>query len=592
MVTLKILYDVEGWAYYNNAVALQKYAPPDFEVSLAAYLHDSDLKEALGDAPPDILVLCRFQSIRKVRDELQRLNWPTKLVSIWNNGWPERSNILADVLDKSDLVVFANYATWNNAGRPAHGVMIPIGVDLDIFNVRKPIAERQPKVLWCGSELMRELKGYDEYAVPLATRLERQGICTNFRLVDSFSDRNLAPEEMADWYNTGTVFVCTSRTEGTPNVALEAAASGCALVSTRVGNMTELIRNGENGMLVDREIVTIHDAVEKAILRHTQLATAMQTTIANWSWEKRSKQFYKVVRPLARSVDRTAPIKIAEGKPDLSDEVTVFVLTVGAPSYESCLSFLRRQDCRFRLEIIDHVAPISAANQRMHDRCKTPYFVQVDEDMLLYPHAVRTLHRTIKSQPPNIALYCAYLHDVHLGRPVQGVKIHRHDIVRNYPFRNVAGCDVEQNRRLRADGYNYAVQALGSGRDPFTNTLGLHGVAWTDETIYLRYFILESRRRHESGFGVWQSELFTELGAKFRQDPSRQNFLALMGALIGWMEPEYSNPFEKDFHKYGDTPGLQAVLRMLDELEATPGRSDTDDGLGDIDPSLSSKLAE
>jgi len=32
--TLKIIYDVPGWAFHNEALALCKYAPPDFEVSL------------------------------------------------------------------------------------------------------------------------------------------------------------------------------------------------------------------------------------------------------------------------------------------------------------------------------------------------------------------------------------------------------------------------------------------------------------------------------------------------------------------------------------------------------------------------------
>ena len=75
---------------------------------------------------------------------------------------------------------------------------------------------------------------------------------------------------------------------------------------------------------------------------------------------------------------------------DISDLVTVFVSTVGYPTFESCIENLQRQDCIFELNVIDHVAPMSAAFQRMLEECVTPYFVQVDEDMLLYPGAVRT----------------------------------------------------------------------------------------------------------------------------------------------------------------------------------------------------------
>src|SRR5690348_11399473 len=97
-------------------------------------------------------------------------------------------------------------------------------------------------------------------------------------------------------------------------------------------------------------------------------------------------------RHVERMPERVTAGSVMENRPDLSAEVTAFVLTVGAPSFDECMRRLDRQDCRFRREVIDHVAPMSQALQCMLDRCETPYFIQVDEDMLLYPHAVRTLH--------------------------------------------------------------------------------------------------------------------------------------------------------------------------------------------------------
>ena len=40
----------------------------------------------------------------------------------------------------------------------------------------------------------------------------------------------------------------------------------------------------------------------------------------------------------------------------------------------------------------------------MLDECTTPYFVQVDEDMLLYPHAVRTLHERMAAAATEVAM--------------------------------------------------------------------------------------------------------------------------------------------------------------------------------------------
>ena len=41
-----------------------------------------------------------------------------------------------------------------------------------------------------------------------------------------------------------------------------------------------------------------------------------------------------------------------ETRCDLSAELSVFVLTVGAPSFAECMRRLEAQDCRFHLEVV------------------------------------------------------------------------------------------------------------------------------------------------------------------------------------------------------------------------------------------------
>jgi hypothetical protein len=100
---------------------------------------------------------------------------------------------------------------------------------------------------------------------------------------------------------------------------------------------------------------------------------------------------------------RNAPSPSRPTRLDLSSEVTVFVTTIGAPSYAACRELLRRQDCTFTLDLVEGITPLSVALQQMLDRCRTPYYVQVDEDMLLYPQAVRTLFERMASAPPEVA---------------------------------------------------------------------------------------------------------------------------------------------------------------------------------------------
>ena len=61
------------------------------------------------------------------------------------------------------------------------------------------------------------------------------------------------PRALAPLYHAIDVYVVSSRQEGGPKAILEAMSSGVAIVSTRVGQATDLIRHGENGWLVDVE---------------------------------------------------------------------------------------------------------------------------------------------------------------------------------------------------------------------------------------------------------------------------------------------------------------------------------------------------
>ena len=143
------------------------------------------------------------------------------------------------------------------------------------------------------------MKGYDDCLMPLARRLEALGIPTDLRLVDSKGPDVRPAREMADWYNTGTVLVCASAAEGTPNPALEAAACGCVVVSTPVGNMPELIRSGENGYLVERTVDALLQGVRAAVANHATLAPRLHADIQAWGWARQTVAHFAAFRRVA-----------------------------------------------------------------------------------------------------------------------------------------------------------------------------------------------------------------------------------------------------------------------------------------------------
>jgi len=78
--------------------------------------------------------------------------------------------------------------------------------------------------------------------------------------------------DMRAVYHQAAVCVLTSDHEGTPNVLLEAMASGVPVVSTNVGGVPDIVRHGETGFLYEPEnldglVASLSDLVKNRMLR-------------------------------------------------------------------------------------------------------------------------------------------------------------------------------------------------------------------------------------------------------------------------------------------------------------------------------------
>jgi hypothetical protein len=253
---------------------------------------------------------------------------------------------------------------------------------------------------------------------------------------------------------------------------------------------------------------------------------------------------------------------IKTGRPHLTD-TTVFVTTIGdKANFADCLAHLKIQTVRCRIEVIDHVAPMSAAFQQMHVRCRTPFYIQVDEDMILFPKAVQTLQRLIRRSPPNVAMICAPLWDCDIRAAIQGIKIYRHAIVKDYPYENTLSCEIRQLDQIVSAGFTTISLPLRNRSTCF----GEHGKHYTPETIFSRWqrtFQKHNRLGHIKWIEPWAEWLLQ----RYLKSRDTLHLYAFLGAVAG-ISGVAPTDGEKDWREPNDV--LQRIKRYF---PATPASS-------------------
>jgi len=80
-----------------------------------------------------------------------------------------------------------------------------------------------------------------------------------------FVPRQTDNVSMVRLYNSARMLVCASTVEGNPRVTAEAMACGTLVLSTPVGIMPELIRDGDNGFLVPRDVDGLASAMRRVL---------------------------------------------------------------------------------------------------------------------------------------------------------------------------------------------------------------------------------------------------------------------------------------------------------------------------------------
>lgn len=329
MKSIAIIIDKEGWAYDNTAHQIKKYLSKYYDIDIipVEIFEDNVVKLFLLALNYDLMFIMWRGIISWLDSEFAK-NYINKLgfeFEDFLNRFVKTKNIVTGVYDhlfletekeRTDFILqnVKDYFVsseklkqiYNNfEKKPSY--VIADGVDLELFKLKnenkyKDIENKKIIIGWTGNSKFKDendddLKGINKVIKPAIEGLIEKGYNIELKIADR-NVKLIPHDEMPDYYNEIDLYVCASRTEGTPNPVLEAMACGIPIISTDVGIVSEVFGKEQKNFIIERTKESLQEKIEyiinnKSILE--QLSKENLEQIKNWSWKNKTdlfKQFF------------------------------------------------------------------------------------------------------------------------------------------------------------------------------------------------------------------------------------------------------------------------------------------------------------
>lgn len=296
MKRVLLVADQPGWIFDRHCYEIKKRLDGEFKVKIG--YRRNDIK-AMSDNFDLVYLLDPMamkswpdpeKTIMGLRCEFMYRDHPEGARGLYEKGMPGYGSPIKEKCSMLHVVNQNQYDAFKDIVTDKPLVIARHGVDETIFD-RSKYDKRYNETVAVGvSGRSSKNKGFGF----IQKACNKTGL--NFITVQ-FGGSQLSKEEMPSFYSNLDVYVCMSKTEGLNNGSMEAGAMGLPIISTRSGAAEEMIRDGENGFLVDRDVDALADALEKMKDedRRIDMGNKFHEEIMNnWTWDVRIDDFRKM----------------------------------------------------------------------------------------------------------------------------------------------------------------------------------------------------------------------------------------------------------------------------------------------------------
>lgn len=326
MRKIAMIIDTKNWAFDNIAQNVKKYIN-DYKIDIipGEYFEGNMIRLFLFCKDYDIIhflwrgylslintenmkyyansigiTLEKFKD-RYVKNKLVTFSVCDQLYLEENEEW--RTKEILDNANKYFVTSKKLYDIYNEFEKKPERI-IHDGVDLNLYKPQKlsrfEQSNRNLVIGWVGnskftdSEGDSDLKGVNSIIKPAIDILKEKNINVSLKLADR-NIKKIEQKDMPDYYNSIDIYVCASKTEGTPLTILEAMAMGIPIISTDVGIVSEAFgKKQQNFIMKERNVECLVENIEKMYKNQkilSELSIENLTRIKEWDWKKISGDY-------------------------------------------------------------------------------------------------------------------------------------------------------------------------------------------------------------------------------------------------------------------------------------------------------------
>ncbi|MBI1178019.1 glycosyltransferase [bacterium] len=246
-----LIADVPNWIFERHCKVLKLLLADEFEFSIAyqgqsIYEDNFDLIYPLEwNLIPDEAIRTPAKWVTGIRSHL---SWKDEDFLLFAERLKTRFQRV-HVVSKRLAELFAPFVPTT--------LHLTHGVDLERFRPRTRSAVSPTGKLrlgWAGNRKSPG-KGFEQFIAPLS---KLPGVELVFC---GYSDRNLAVDQMREFYDSIDAYICASDFEGNNNSVMEAAAMERAIITTDCGAVPEYLKHRESALIVSRQLPAFMQAV-------------------------------------------------------------------------------------------------------------------------------------------------------------------------------------------------------------------------------------------------------------------------------------------------------------------------------------------